>query len=229
MSTTSPTTKPVINKKVKKRTSSGSKENRASGRGAKAEEEQASPALAGPEGTKAIATLNDPAIIAAGRPRRQPLSKKTSATNMDGTAASPEAGKTDGTKARGNRSVKVTGERSSPETSPKATRGGRKRRGGGNHGSSKSAATKSNTEGDESVSSTATKSTPRKERSSHTHTAPTPPRFRTAKSKQEQAANKTNESIDSEESQPDDKTRSVRFQTESPVAAQSVSAKACKR
>lgn len=227
----SPPTKPT-NNRAKKRTSSGSKENRASGRGTKTENEQvslakseSSPDLSATDKTKEVA-LNDPAIVAAGRPRRQPLSKKPSTTDMDSTTAGVEKSKTDGAKNRASRAPKptaATSDKSSPETSPKTNRNGRKRR-GANQNTSKTASKPESTsaEADESVSST-TKSTPRKERSSHSYpAAATPPRFQAAKNKRDNAVNKANESLDSESSQPDDKARSVRFQTESPPVAQTV-------
>lgn len=215
MSVVAPTK--VIGKKNRKRRPSNGKENRDS------EQIQVSPSnsVSSTGSTrldklsKGGDTLNDPAIVAAGRPRRQPLSKKPGIINKENSVVI-EAGKADGNnKPKSTKVTKATVP--SEKGQDKSPRGARKSSGG-----RIKSASKTSTEMDDSIVSVPKATTPRKERSKFPAAA-TPPRSQSDRSKRGNQVEKANESMESEASLPDDKARSVRFQTDSPPSVGMVS------
>lgn len=218
-------TKPV-NKRAKKKVNAVNKETKISDIDMKKEEEEemavSSTTIANPvtlsskSGEGKGNALNDPAIVAAGKPRRQPLSKKSESANIDNASHSATL-KEDTEKGDGNtvtittRSQKSSASDKSPTAAPKAPRAMRKPRSSHQNSTMKSTPKAANEE-DESVIC-APKVASRKVRSD-VPTAATPPRFLAAKAKRERATSistKANDSMESEVSQQEDKSRSVRF------------------
>lgn len=212
----------AVSKKIKKRRSSNGKENRES------EMIQVSPSnsVSSTASTTRLDklskegnTLNDPAIVAAGQPRRQPLSKKSSIINKESSFVAEAAGKVDGNnKLKATRVIKPT---APGDRSPRSTKKSSGRASHYQQGSKISS--KTSADMDDSIVSAPRAATPRKERSKFP-TAATPPRSQSDKSKRgSNQVERANESMESETSLPDEKARSVRFQTESPPLTNMVS------
>lgn len=202
------------NKKVRKRNSSGSKNSSRGAGGVKTlterdlvETAQLPTRVVGEQAEKAN-TLNDPAIVAAGQPRRQPLRKKNSTGNM----AMPK-GDSKGMSDKGAPTqLSGPGKTTIVPKAPRAMRRGRQ----SNHHPAKAPSKVASGEEAESVVC-APKTPQRKEKAP---TAATPPRLQVNKSRRERTGSqstKANESVDTEpaQGQIDDKARCVRFQTES--------------
>jgi hypothetical protein len=204
-----------VNKRGKKRTVSNNKEKKNPTSKYVIAEDEASESItvAAPSTLSSAkeSALNDPAIVAAGRPRRQPLSKKSSLSYM----ASPDKFDADKEEVGAKKAAKtVASEKSAVAVVPKAPRAMRKSR--PSHQHSKSIQSTTNQE-DESVVC-APKGPPKKDKAAFP-TAATPPRFQeAAKSRRERATShlaKANESLESQEGQEEDNTKEVRFQTDS--------------
>jgi hypothetical protein len=142
--------------------------------------------------------LNDPAIVAAGRPRRQPLRKKSDLTNVLNNST-PTPGKGDAEKVDTKPASMTTVTNSKPLVSDKAVPRAAK------------TTPKATNEEDESVVC-APKLTLKREKGS-VPTAATPPRFQSsAKNRRDRAdslSTRANESMESEHQ--DEKSRTVRF------------------
>ncbi|UZJ52921.1 hypothetical protein CBS101457_002241 [Exobasidium rhododendri] len=208
----------IVNKRSKKKINTSHKENKPSIE-VKKEEQTTSSLTSSPvtdlsKNDTKEGTFIDPAIVATGKCRRQPLSKRHDAANVISipTSTSP---KDDTEKVNANpapliRTRKVSVSDKSPALVNKAARILRKPR--PSHQSSVSRTSKKAVHEEEEGSTASAR-----EERNDVPTAATPPRFRGSKASRERTTSvstKANESLESNVSHHDDKARSVRFFTE---------------